>query len=472
MNRRTIVLTMLLVTTLVLTLLYYAVTNREEENRVENVGTGRTYATIQGTIDAHETIDEHTLFVYPGRGVGIRASLPVHNLRTDIDYSTIQAAVSANETLNGDTIFVDEGVYGEHVYVPKSLNIVGANVNTTFVDSMGAFRGFLVFADRVNITGFTVQNAVFAIYLNTSENRVYGNRVRNSKIGVRLDNGRNNTISGNVIENMLLEGEGIFLENAKRNVIQGNLFVNDSFAISLVLSTENIIKENTIKDCSNASIWLQSSSDNKIYHNNFANNTGSAIADYSFNTIWDNGYPSGGNYWSSHNDSDSNNGLRQNITGSDGICDVSRVIDENNQDNYPLVGPISTFDAGTWNGVSYSVDIVSNSTVSAFRLNPAEGPLIRFNVTGQNGASGFSRVAIPSGLLWVEDRWNVTVDREPLNYTVITDGDHAYLHFTYRHSARIVEIKGTDVISELPSTKLLLLILIFVAFAVALSKRR
>ncbi len=406
------------------------------------------------------------------RNVGTRASLPVHNLRTGLSYSDITAAINANETLDGDTIFVDEGTYPEHIYVGKSLNIIGANQSTTVVDSMGSFRGFRVFADRVNITGFTVKNAAFAIYLNSSENHVYGNRVGNSKIGVRLDNGRNNTISGNVIENMLLEGEGIFLENAKRNVIQGNLFVNDSFAISLVLSTENIIKENTIRDCPSASIWLQSSSDNKIYHNNFANNTGSAIADYSFNTIWDNGYPSGGNYWSSHNDSDSNNGLRQNITGSDGICDVPRVIDESNQDNYPLVGPINTFDAGTWNEVSYSVDIVSNSTVSAFRFNPAEGPLIRFNVTGQNGTSGFSRVVIPKGLLWVEDRWDVTVDREPLNYTVIADGDHAYLYFTYQHSAKIAEIRGTDVISELPSTKLLLLILIFVTFAVSLSKRR
>jgi parallel beta-helix repeat protein len=398
--------------------------------------------------------------------------LPVHNLNTGLNYSSITAAISANETLDGDTVFVDEGVYPEHVYVGKSLNIIGANQSTTVLDSMGSFRGFLVFADRVNITGFTVQNAAFAIYLNTSENRVYGNRVRNSKIGVRLDNGENNTILGNVIENMLLDGEGIFLENAKRNVIQRNLFVNDSFAISLVLSTENTIKENTIKDCSNASIWLQSSSNNRIYHNNFANSTGNATADFSFNTVWDDGYPSGGNYWSGYNHPDLNNGTNQTMSGSDGIGDVPHVIDENDRDNYPLMGPTSVFDAGSYGGLRYSVDVVSNSTLSAFRFNATEGPFLRFGVAGQNGTTGFCRVAIPEGLLWVEDRWNVTVDRESVNYTTLADEDHAYLYFTYQHSAKIVEIQGTHVIPELKPVMILLSALILTTLAVAVSKKR
>jgi len=49
----------------------------------------------------------------------------------------------------------------------------------------------------------------------------------------------------------------------------------------------------------------------------------------SINT-WDDGYPSGGNYWSDCTFEDQN---------SDGICDAPYVIDENNQDNYPLMSP-------------------------------------------------------------------------------------------------------------------------------------
>ena len=56
----------------------------------------------------------------------------------------------------------------------------------------------------------------------------------------------------------------------------------------------------------------------------------------SFN-IWDDGYPSGGNYWSNYTDIDLYSGPYQNESGSDGIWDHPYVIDENNQDNYPIV---------------------------------------------------------------------------------------------------------------------------------------
>jgi hypothetical protein len=46
--------------------------------------------------------------------------------------------------------------------------------------------------------------------------------------------------------------------------------------------------------------------------------------------VWDDGYPSGGNFWSDYTDVDLNN---------DGIWDHPYVIDENNIDRYPLVNP-------------------------------------------------------------------------------------------------------------------------------------
>jgi len=46
--------------------------------------------------------------------------------------------------------------------------------------------------------------------------------------------------------------------------------------------------------------------------------------------VWDDGYPSGGNYWSDYNGTDANH---------DGIGDTPYVIDANNADNYPLMTP-------------------------------------------------------------------------------------------------------------------------------------
>ncbi|MDH5389906.1 MAG: dockerin type I domain-containing protein [Candidatus Bathyarchaeota archaeon] len=63
----------------------------------------------------------------------------------------------------------------------------------------------------------------------------------------------------------------------------------------------------------------------------------------------DDGYPSGGNYWSDHIDVDQHSGPYQNETGSDWICDYPYVINENNTDNYPLMG--------TWPPYEYDVTI-------------------------------------------------------------------------------------------------------------------
>jgi hypothetical protein len=65
------------------------------------------------------------------------------------------------------------------------------------------------------------------------------------------------------------------------------------------------------------------------------NNT-NQVSTNSVNT-WDNGYPSGGNYWSDYNGTDLYSGPGQNITGSDSIGDTPYVINANNRDRYPKV---------------------------------------------------------------------------------------------------------------------------------------
>jgi len=87
-------------------------------------------------------------------------------------------------------------------------------------------------------------------------------------------------------------------------------------------------------------IRLDSSGNNVFYHNNFINNTQHVyVVTLGFANSWDDGYPSGGNYWSDYDGVDFCSGSYQNESGSDGMGDTPYVIDEDNQDNYPLMKP-------------------------------------------------------------------------------------------------------------------------------------
>ena len=77
----------------------------------------------------------------------------------------------------------------------------------------------------------------------------------------------------------------------------------------------------------------QYSSINLIHHNNFIDN-GNQATTYAGETNtwgWDNGFPSGGNYWNDYIGTDNN---------GDGLGDIPYIINEDNQDNYPLMNPV------------------------------------------------------------------------------------------------------------------------------------
>jgi hypothetical protein len=115
------------------------------------------------------------------------------------------------------------------------------------------------------------------------------------------------------------------------------------------------------------------------------------------------------------------------VTGSDGIGDTPYVIDANNTDHYPLMGVFSDFK------VTSDVDIqaVSNSTVSDFQFN---GTALLFNVTGENGATGFCRISIPTTL--INGTLTVYVNGAEEPYTLLRESTstESYLYSTYHFS--------------------------------------
>jgi hypothetical protein len=184
--------------------------------------------------------------------------------------------------------------------------------------------------------------------------------------------------------------------------------------------------------------------------------------------IWDDGYPSGGNFWSNHAVVDVKSGLYQNETGGDGIIDTPYVIDTNNKDRYPLAAPIYVFDASIWKGVTCNIDITSNSTVSNFQLNLAQ-KTVSFTVNGSEFTTGFCRVTIPN--IIIQDMWHgnytVLLNGKPWSFRNWTDNTNTYIYINYTHSEHEIVI-----IPEFPSPMILPLFMLTTSIATILLKKK
>jgi len=193
------------------------------------------------------------------------------------------------------------------------------NITYTFTDNIN--DSIVVERDNIVVdgAGYTVQGTVTGW-----------------STGIDLSGRKNVTAKNTQIENF---DYGIHLDSSFSNRISGNnITANSHDGIDLIRSSNNSISGNNITANGFYGILLYDSSNNKIFHNSFVNNNIQVYSSGSAN-IWDDGYPSGGNYWSDCISVDVYSGPYQNETGSDGIGDTRYIIDENNTDSYPLMNP-------------------------------------------------------------------------------------------------------------------------------------
>jgi len=221
----------------------------------------------------------------------------------------------------------------------------------TGIDLTGRFN--------VTIKGTEIEAFDSGILLeNSYSNSIHGNNITNNKCGINLIGSLRNSICENNITNNMY---GIILAGSSSNSIHGNNITNNKCGLYLDKpcpcpalkylgpSNYNTIIGNNITN-NERGIRVNESSNNIIHHNNFVDNTEQVPSTDSTNA-WDDGYPSGGNYWSDYTGADLFSGPHQNATGSDGIGDASYVINEGNGDPYPFMNPFvdttkPTADAG------------------------------------------------------------------------------------------------------------------------------
>lgn len=175
--------------------------------------------------------------------------------------------------------------------------------------------------DPISINGngdFTPENGV--IYGNGSDADPYilerWNIYALENTGIAISNTDVHFIIRNVqVHNGGLSNDGILLDNVSNGNIVGCRFMDNFFGV-----------------------FLENCRDILIYHNDFIDNIASAGNLNGFDNEWDNGYPSGGNYWSGHMSEDRLNGPAQNILGSDGIADKPFLVNFfGSIDEYPLM---------------------------------------------------------------------------------------------------------------------------------------
>jgi len=265
----------------------------------------------------------------------------------------------------GDTYFFVGDIYGRILVERNNIIIDGLGYTlegTGAVSSTGIYM-----AERVNITIRNIQ--IKAFYY-----------------GILFDNSSNNNVSRSTITYNVV---GVYLsEPSKNNSISDNNIVNNYIGVDSSASnntiTGNIIAYNNI----GMMFW---SGNNLIFHNNFVNNT--IQVESGIGNVWDDGYPSGGNYWSDYHGLDLYSGLYQNETGSDGIGDTPHPIDWNNQDRYPLMHPLEktppttvyNYD-GLWHTADFTITLTATDDLSGvaetyYIIN--DGPTKTVNTDGQ-----------------------------------------------------------------------------------------
>jgi parallel beta-helix repeat protein len=301
---------------------------------------------LEGDCDFSRIVNNNITGTYETGGIDRRGISVSGRLNTDLStiiYSTdcgIFGNVIVNTELGVDTwgtsgfnltnnifrnsgLFVSSYSYGSTVYnntINGKLLVYMENVSDRVVEEAG--QVILVGCSNVTVENLNLSSSTVGVELrNTNNSRIANNTIIGSSLeGVSLYNSTNNTVTMNDIEKS--SNVGVLLEYSYGNNITSNLISANNMGL----------------------LWYYSSQ-NLICHNSFLDNTYSPHGPYMTNSSartnsWDNGYPSGGNFWGNdYNGTDWNKGSFQNVSGRDGIGDFAYIIDQDNQDNYPLMNP-------------------------------------------------------------------------------------------------------------------------------------
>ena len=259
-----------------------------------------------------------------------------HGIRS---FQSLDIRILSNTFLgdSGDDVYLDEA-YGATIsnneFQGSGAGVWYSHDLSILENSFGNGLGILLYsADGCRI----VNNSLSEVgYFGLRTCAIEGNTISGGYTGINLWFGYLNVIR----RNRITDGwTGIYMRGSSDNVITENDIIGNRHGIELGLSEYELSARNL---------------NNAIHHNNFIDNGvwwPDHACDSGFGTQWDDGYPSGGNYWSDYTRPDMYSGPDQTEPGSDGIGDEPRVVHEcpdfpyeyvtpeHHEDRYPLMEP-------------------------------------------------------------------------------------------------------------------------------------
>jgi len=407
------------------------------------------------------------------RHTRLRNNTIVGNLYNFADYSYQVNNADTSNTVNGKPIYY--WVNEHEKQVPLDAGYVGLvgcrNIIVKDLKLSNNGQGVLLknttFSRIENVSVFNNQDGIY-LELESTNNTVVGNTVSNNTlIGIYLSTSSDNIVSGNMITNnsygvYLTTSYGTYatLRDTLNNVVVDNNIEGHWKGLVLYGHGHNIITDNIVKgnEILNNTIGISTylSAFNLIYHNNLVNNT-NQVEYYESENTWD--YMEEGNYWSDYDGAD---------LDGDGFGDTSYVIDQENRDNFPLMGLFKSFKI-VWDETTYILDTISSSVVSSFGFSQPEKS-VAFDASTEGDEMSFCRVTLPEVVLG--GPYHVLVGGSQAAYLIEnSNGTHAFLHFMYFGSDVRVEIFGETVIPEFSLVFLLPFLMIATLFVVFLQRK-
>ena len=260
-------------------------------------------------------------------------------------YITPDGSVTGTNSIqrNGDVYTLTGNISGG-IQVQKSYIVIdGADYTVRGTGAEYSSGISLRGRSNVTVSNFRVESFYYGVIIvpnyaslgvpadEPSNNCVTENTITNCTAGIAVCESSNNTVTGNTLKD---NTDGIqIVESSYNNLDFGynsfseNIIEDNVNGIWIERSSNNTIAGNRIKN-NNSGINgedLGTAEPNVVHHNAFVNNTEN-LGNLSLRIVWDEG--SEGNYW------DDYTGLDEN---GDGVGDTPYTINDNNQDNYPLM---------------------------------------------------------------------------------------------------------------------------------------